>query len=386
MKVDISMKEILVYVVRRWKIIIAFALVVAMVIGWAGYIKQAPKVPDATLDLNETSTSADGKINYANKNVKVSLGIDLINFNGSGDSYHLTLVMNDFLEKIVNRYLLIAQGAPFTEILKDVIPSNISEDLWHDRIKVESSMTGVIDIYVSDLYNADPNEVASAIYDYLLSFNSAIGKSLAEHELSIIASSITQSSPTKEETLPASVVTVVSSPIISALVAFLAGLVVAALVAVVIYLIRLPIQVPDQVQQQLGIRYIGGFRKKKFLSLGDRVAGSLRIADEGEAMGLIFANLKSFIGDHSKILLTGSIDEKSVKEFADKIALVNDRADIVFITGSDINKSASGVSALMDCDAVVLVERIDHSKLRHIREEKDRIEMSGKDIVGYVLY
>ena len=40
----------------------------------------------------------------------------------------------------------------------------------------------------------------------------------------------------------------------------------------------------------------------------------------------------------------------------------------------------------MDSDAVVLVERIDHSKLRHIKEEKDRIEMSGKDIIGYVLY
>ena len=388
MKVDISMKEILVYVVRRWKTIIAFALVLSVVIGWASYNNQASKVPDVTTDLNETLASADGGVSDVHGTVKLSLGIDLTNFVGtSGDSYHITLATNDLLTKIEQRYVIIAQGVPFTEVLKAIIiPSNISDAMLNDHIRVENPITGIINIYVSGFKNVDPNKVASAVYDYLLSFNAVIGESVAEHKLSIIASSFSESSPEEVDTPSDSVATVVSSPINSALVAFLAGLVVAALVAAVIYLVRLPIQVPDQVQQQLGIRYIGGFRKKKVLSIGDRVAGSLRMADEGEAMGLIFANLKSFIGDHSRILVTGSIDEESVKEFAEKIALVNDRADIVFSAGSDINKSASGVSALMDSDAVVLVERIDRSKLRHIKEEKDRIEMSGKDIVGYVLY
>ena len=383
MKVDISMKEILVYVVRRWKIIIAFALVVAVVVGWASYNNQALGVPDATTDLNETLASADGSVSDMNGTVKLSLGIDLTNFVGtSGDSYHITLATNDLLTKVANRYLLIAQGAQYTEILKDIVTSTVSENELHDYIRVESPTIGVIDIVVSGFSDVDSSKVASAVYDYLSSYTESVSKSITEHALTFIASSFSKSSPDERDTVSI----VVSSPINSALVAFLSGLVVAALVAAIMYLIRLPIQIPDQVQQQLGIRYIGGFRKKKFLSLGDRVAGSLRMADEGEAIGLIFANLKSFIGDHNRILLTGSIDEESVKEFAEKIALVNDRSDIVFITGSDINKSASGVSALMNCDAVVLVERIDHSKLRHIKEEKDRIEMSGKDIVGYVLY
>ena len=384
MKVDISMKEILVYVVRRWKIIIAFALVVAMVIGWAGYNNKAPKVPDVTPELNETLASKEGNDNYTDTTVKLSLGIDLTNFVGtSGDSYHITLATNDLLTKVANRYLLIAQGAQYTEILKDIVTSTVSENELHDYIRVESPTIVVIDIVVSGFNDVDSSKVASAVYDYLLSFNAVIGESIAEHALTFIARSFSESSPDEGET---TVSTVVSSPINSALVAFLAGLVVATLVAAVLYLVRLPIQVPDQIQQQLGIKYIGGFRKKNNLSLGDRIAGSLRIADRGEAMGLIFANLKSLIGDHSRILVTGSIDEESVKKFAEKIALVNDQTDIVFSTGSDINKSASGVSALMDCDAVVLVERIDHSKLRHIKEEKDRINMSGKDIIGYVLY
>lgn len=380
MKVDISMKEILVYVLRRWKIIIAFALVLAVVIGWAGYIKQAPRVPDATTDLNETLASTDGT-------VKLSLGIDLTNFTGtSSDVYYIMIVKNDYLSKITDRYLLISRGAKFTEMLKDVMTSNILKDTQPDQIKIESSTVGVINIFVSGVSDIDSDKVASAIYDYLLRYNSSISEAVAEHALTFIASSFTESTSEGGNASPDSASAVISSPINNVLVAFFAGLIIAAFVAAVLYLVRLPIQIPDQAQQQLGIRYIGGFRKKKILSIGDRIAGSLRIADEGEAMGLIYANLKSFIGDHSRILVTGSIDEESVKKFAEKIALVNDRTDIEFITGSDINKSASGVSALMDCDAVVLVERIDHSKLRHIKEEKDRIEMSGKDIVGYVLY
>ena len=393
MKVDISIKEILVYVLRRWKIIVAVALVLSVGVGLAGYIKQAPNVPDATPDLtetpglNETLDSSDDHVSDVNGTVKLSLGIDLTNFVAtSADSYHITLVTNDLLTKIVGRYLLIAQGTRFSEVLKNILPSSFLEGARHDNNTVESPMVGIINISVSGVSGIDPNEVASAIYDDLLSYNGVIGESVAEHSLTLIASSYTESSPAKGDTLSDSVAADVSSPIISALVAFLAGLVVAALAAAVYYLIRLPIQVPDQVQQQLGIRYIGGLRKKRILSLGDRLAGSLRMAEDGEAISMIYANLKSFIGDHSRILVTGSIDEKSVKEFAEKIALVNDRAGIVFSPGADINKSASGVSALMDSDAVVLVESLDKSKLRHIKEEKDRIDMSGKDIIGYVLY
>lgn len=386
MKVDISMKEIFVYIVRKWKIVVAFALVLSVAIGWVNYTKWDSYARDEITDLTETFASADGNASYVNRTVKLSLGIDLTNFIGtSADSYHLTLAKNDILSKILNRYLLIAQGAQFTEILKDIIPSNISEDLLHDNIRVESTFTGVIDIFASGFNNVDPNKVASATYDYLLSFNEVIGKSVAEHTLAFIASSFVSSSGEKS-LLANSIPATVPSYISSALITFIAGLIVAALVTAVLYLVLLPIQVPDQFQQQLGIRYIGGFRKNKFLSLGDKLAGSLRIASEGEAISMIYANLKDFVGDHTKILLTGSIEEQAIKEFADKLTSVNESADIVFIVGANVNKSASSINALTECDAVVLVERIGQSRVKHIKEEKDRIDMSGKDILGYVLY
>lgn len=373
MKVEISLKEIMVYILRRWKAIIVFASVIAILVGGYDYFKQMPRNNDNT---------ASGAVSVASVNqaTKLSLSIDLTNFIAtSADSYHITLARNDFLSKIGDRYLLIAQGARYTEILKDIIPSIYSDAVLHSKINVLSPTTGVIDIIVSGLTDVDSNEVAFEVYDYLLSYTETVSKSITEHALSFVASSSDQIS------LGVGLKSI-ESVYGTALVAFLAGMIIAVLFASVLYLVRLPIQIPEQVQRQLGIRYIGGFRKKKFFSVGDMLAGSLRMAGEGEATGLVYSNLKSFIGSHTKILITGSIDEASVKAFADKMALENDEDDVKFITGANINKSASGVNALMDSDAVVLVESIDHSRLKRIKDEKDRIEMSGKDIVGYVLY
>ena len=373
MKVEISLKEIMVYILRRWKAIIVFASVLAILVVGYNYFKLMPR--------NNTNVASEAvSVAPVNQATKLSLSIDLINFVAtSADSYHITLATNDLLTKLTNRYLLIAQGAQYAEILKDIVPSTVSKDVLHDSIRVESPTMGVIDIAVSGIKGVDSSKVAFAVYDYLLSYTETVSKSITEHALSFVANS------SDEISLSVGVKSF-ESVYSTALVAFIAGMIIAVLVAAVLYLICLPIQIPEQVQRQLGIRYIGGYRKKKFFSLGDKLAGSLRMAGEGEATGLVYANLKSFIGSNTKILITGSIDEGLVKAFADKIALINKEADVMFITGANINKCASGVNALMDSDAVVLVESIDHSRLKRIKDEKDRIEMSGKDIVGYVLY
>ena len=86
--VRISLKEILVYVVRRWKPIVIFALVLAVGLGGYGYLQQQTQ-GDATTNVG---TAAQESL----RSTTLSLTIDLVDFvPTSADSYHITLATND---------------------------------------------------------------------------------------------------------------------------------------------------------------------------------------------------------------------------------------------------------------------------------------------------
>lgn len=82
-KVEISLKEIIIYVFRRWVPIMAVALVVMMLFSGYGYIKQKA--------INSNA------IPVATSSYVLNLSIDMPTFQGtSSDSYHITLATNDF--------------------------------------------------------------------------------------------------------------------------------------------------------------------------------------------------------------------------------------------------------------------------------------------------
>ena len=362
-RIEISLKEILVYVLRRWKPILAFAVTLAVVVGVYGYIwPNSSRVGSKTKFVDNT-----------NLLTTLSLSIDLIDYN---PDYGVT--MSAIFSNLGTRYLIVAQGAHLAKILDGIAPRNFSDIDLQNYVKVEIPTPGIINIVVAEADGIDSIKATEAIYGYLRHQTELFYRNVSKHELTILASKSTFL--TEDPTSLAAVL--VSSEII----ALGVGFVLAILGAAAIYIIGLPIQIPQQIQRQLDIRYLGGVRRKRHLSLGDRFAGLLRMDNEEKAMEIIAANVHDFAGDHKRILVTGTVTKELLKVFTQKIAEVHRMSDVLFVHGSDINNNANTIVMLKDNDAVILVERIDESKLKRINEVKERLDMSGKEILGYVLY
>jgi capsular polysaccharide biosynthesis protein len=383
--VRISLKEILVYVVRRWKPIVIFALVLAVGLGGYGYLQQQQTQGDATTNVG---TAAQESL----RSTTLSLTIDLVDFvPTSADSYHITLATNDLLGKLYERYSLVAQSANLPEILKNIVPASYSESDLSSFVTIAPKAAGLFSIVVTAPEGVDTQQAAEALYGYLSEQTDRLSQSVHKHVLASLASksaSVDSAALTGAQDSTVTAVAQASSAdyVQSAVIGLLIGLVVGILFAVSVYLVTLPVQLPEQIHNQLGARYLGGVRRGKRLSFGDMLAGSLRMADEKPAMAMISANLREFAGDYKRILLTGTVSEGVIKAFAERIEKEFGDGDVFFTSGADVNKDANTIAKLADSDAVVLVERLDVSKLRCVGEEKKRLDMSGKEILGYVLY
>ena len=372
-QVEISMKELLVYILRRWRIIIGFALLFALALGGYSFLTQSSR-------LNGGEASAN--IDFG---TQLSLTIDLVGFNNKGLAAHTeNTAKNDRLNKLRDRYLLIAQAAPLSDILKDVAGVETVDAEMINLVNIESPSVGILNITVKGNHGLNTGLAAEAIYKYLQGFTDQLSESVSDNILSVIAKKSLTSASAGESTGNGrfNARSYVMNSVIGLLIGFVAGV----LFVASIYLIRLPLQTPEQVQKLLGIRYLGGVRRKTRLSLGDRLAGSLRVSQANEAMEMISANLGEFVGNNKNILVTGTISGTVIDEFTKKLALDFKEKELSFVSGPDINKNAETVTELGKCDAVVLVERIDCSQLKHVNEVKERIDMSGKEILGYILY
>lgn len=372
-QIEISMKELLVYILRRWRIIVGFALSLALLFGGYSFLTQSSP-------QNGGKASANIPIG-----TQLSIAIDLVDFDNKGLTAHTeNTAKNDRLNKLRDRYLLIAQAAPLSDILKDVAGVETVDAEMINLVNIESPSVGILNITVKGNHGLNTGLAAEAIYKYLQGYTDVLSESVSAHTISIIANKSLMSATADESTVKesANARSYVMNSVIGLLIGFVAGV----LFVASIYLIRLPLQTPEQVQQQLGIRYLGGVRRKTRLSLGDRLAGSLRVSQANEAMEMISANLGEFVGNNKNILVTGTISGTVIDEFTKKLALDFKEKELSFVSGPDINKNAETVTELGKCDAVVLVERIDCSQLKHVNEVKERIDMSGKEILGYILY
>ena len=372
-QIEISMKELLVYILRRWRIIVGFALSLALLFGGYSFLTQSSP-------QNGGKASANIPIG-----TQLSIAIDLVDFDNKGLTAHTeNTARNDRLNKLKDRYLLIAKAAPLNEIFTDIIDAEYKDAVLDDLVSIDSPSVGILNITVNRYRDMDTSLAAEAIYKYLQGYTDVLSESVSAHTISIIANKSLMSATADESTVKESANA--RTYVISMLIGLLVGFVLGVLYASLVYLIRLPLQTPEQVQQQLGIRYLGGVRRKTRLSLGDRLAGSLRVSQANEAMEMISANLGEFVGNNKNILVTGTISGTVIDEFTKKLALDFKEKELSFVSGPDINKNAETVTVLGTCDAVVLVERIDCSQLKHVNEVKERIDMSGKEILGYILY
>lgn len=369
--VEISLKEMLLYVLRRWKVLLLIPLIIALVVAGFSYVQRAPA---STVAADEISI---GQVYTLNTN------IELTNFKGtSPDSYHITLATNDLLSKLQNQYLVAFQGADLEQLLGGIAPVGVDEETLEQAATVTVPSIGMLAISIDTGVVPESKAAATAIYEHLLSFKDSIARAVTEHNLAILTEVLAETPTNSETDQTASIDRVSTSPMRGVVIGLLGGLVLAVLLLAILYLLRPTVQTPDVIQSQIGIPHLGGVQGN---SLADKLAGKLRMVSKDEAPAFIAANIADVSSPGARLLLTGSLPQQKIAELAEKLQPSFDGSEITLSVGGDVNNSVDTVHLLDDCDAVIMVEGIDQSTLKNVYYQKDRMEMADKAILGYVL-
>lgn len=133
-----------------------------------------------------------------------------------------------------------------------------------------------------------------------------------------------------------------------------------------------------------GIAALGvwpGQTKKKFLSCVDRWVIRITGKTQPDA-ALVCANVAA-LGANQRILVCGGAAKSDIDEIAAQLKQSNAAADVIW-AGSHLN-DAKAVEGLSACDAVVMVEKLYTSDLETIRDLKDLAQKLDKTVLGMVL-
>lgn len=447
---EITFKELLIPVLRKWKVVIVLILVVTSAFG--GYIYRSSRnAIDKQLEIyqekieiynrsreakeeeivfNRVKAASQEEYNRSSllmqidsKNVLV--GTLVFSVEIAPDIFYLDLANQTTLgvidlketlsEKIINQYLMFANASGLSAFMDLPLPENVKEIYLREVLNVEAS-NGIVTItaFGTDLMGADV--MARSVYEYLLQKQPLISSTVKEHTLTVLEEStkivIDATLAQRQEDNKNQVVLSLNriskiyeelqkmqseKPVIPSLksdletaiiMGVIFGIFLGVIAVVLPVLVKLPVQLPEQIQNQFGIRLLGGIkrvRKDPLIRAADRLAGNYLMANETEAYSIIAANLREVLGNNRRILVTGTLREEQIRDFATRLAKEIDVNEVELVISPSVNTSAEAIHSLSEADAVLLVERLHKSHMKQVFQIKERILLSGKPILGHVL-
>ena len=145
-----------------------------------------------------------------------------------------------------------------------------------------------------------------------------------------------------------------------------------------------------ELRERYGYFLLGTLPRKKrngFLKVIDeqleKWEGTAGQITREEAYWIISINIINLAKTGGTFLVTGTVEEEKLREVTD--VLSSQVENVTIVSGTDMNRTASTLEALAECDAVILVEERGESLRANIHREQESIEALEKPVVGYVL-
>lgn len=449
---EMSIKEYLLAILHRWKSIFLLAFVGALALGAGSFLGQTSSISQQTAEFEKQSSinqqSIDEKLqlidmlaekvssidDYLDRSIlmqtdpynkqiaaitlSIDVQLDSINFSAITENYDGAAdIASAKTNNVLNHYLVLIENANLSEVLEGVLPRQYSESHLREAVRVKKNAQGIITISCVGNSVVDAVKIVDAMYEYLLGRQEMVSQMTGAHSIAVLDRSNkqvadstlaeVQADQLKQKTEIENQIKALNLEIADmqiekpregisrtvlmrqAVLGLLAGGFIGLVLALVRFLSVLPVQIPEQIQERLGVRYLGGVKRRvrdPFAKLAASIRGSFLLEEEGAALQLISANMREVIGEHKKVLLTGSLTEKENAEFAHKLAQLPTLKGVELVPAANVNKSADAVRKLGETSGVILIERLLTSKMEDVQREKNRIDVSGKEILGYVLY
>lgn len=154
-----------------------------------------------------------------------------------------------------------------------------------------------------------------------------------------------------------------------------------------VYILNGRVHTEGDLKSQFGLRILGTFalpEKKGFLCSIDRwlerLEGTAERPSEEEVLERCVVNIQNYIEEGSQILFTGTVSEEQLQRLGSRLS--EKIAGRNLVISPNMNKTTETLRQLADCQAVILVEQREVSRLNDIREELESIQGLKKPVVG----
>ncbi len=402
-KVEISLKDLLVAVSRHWVIILAVGLLFALAFEYLMTPSEKPvgevAAYDAELDdlLIKQKTEAGlaamwDPINYKTSFRSFSVHID--------DAGMQTSSKVDLINLIANQHMALEKNASYVAIFADMVDTYSEEALrWMIKVNNESS---IITIETTDIDGIEGALFIDKLFSFFEKNVQKIESITTQHSLRIVQQGSNKIAPkwvsdnhavyvgklNETERKIQALQEVPLSTMNRTVVGFIVGIVVGTLGSLVYYFSILPVILPDQIQRQLGIRYLGGVRKKESIFVAGVTsffADSFLQKSSSQAVKVSAAILDVNRNSCTNIMLTGTVEPDVLSALAEAFAEEVEVSDTMVSFGGNLADDPVTIRMLGKADCVILVERQNASNIRSVYRLIESIGKSGKTIAGYVM-
>lgn len=446
-KIEISLNDLVIAILRNWVATIMIAIIAALLFGSSVLFDGGPSL---TQDLVEKRIAYEQDLitkrnllaiytqqrDAADLYIKDSLLMKLdpykiptatITFSvkpieetesvAINDQATLSLSNSETVRRIANRYLILAQNTRLSNVLAAQYP-NTSEYYLRELISIALVSDDLITIDMHGTSALLAEESIQLLYGFLAEQSESVAQSTVPHEITVISKRVMDQSRSdlaekqieqanlmvrasndiaqltgeikmleQKEPTPLSIS---SSLLQNGFIGFIVGVILGALGSAFFYVLRLPMQVPEQPQAFWGTRYLGGYRRKKgvFLgSLADKMSGDYLLgATMSEGLQIITSSLLEVIKDKKTLLITGNLPAGELAAFSEQLEKQPELSELSFLYGKDLNKNAATQRLLGQVDGVIILERLYQSSLKGNHLQIERVTQSGKALLGYAVY
>lgn len=433
-KIEISLKEIMVYILNKWFFVLLSVCILGLSFGFSTIFAQLTS-------KNASNHQEEYQANINSNNARFQAVIDELVVNKENMQLSIQALEKASLNKnkgVVDRAVKILYDERVVDIYRvsnayieffskvplDVIFSSITDGKYSDEflrtfisvsIETTKGLPEIIKFRAIGSEKFSPNEALDILLNILVERNQEIAEEGGAHTLQVISNTSVDLINTeiiyreKVSKIRQAIVNVdanleiayseiksaindnpssTSSFIRNFAIGGLIGLILGMLILMLRYITIIPLVIPEQINYSIGLRFIGGYcNKSKGTSLSNALVGRfLLFDDEHIAIDYISTNLRQLVSQEDILLITGSLSNDTIQSFANELSSHEYWKNVKLLSAPDINSSVEGLKALEQASKVVLVERLNKSKLKDIIREVDRIEVSGKKLIGYVLY
>lgn len=178
----------------------------------------------------------------------------------------------------------------------------------------------------------------------------------------------------------------VKAAILFAILGGAAGVFLVAAAACVSYLLGDKVYSGEDIRARYGVRLLGKValsnRRRNAIDRWLDQQENRPVYDDKPAFAMLAAAVSSYAGDALPVMVTGSASEESLQEFAKLLQTEAPEIPVIYCGG--LLSSVEAVKRLPECGSVLLAECCGQSRYSKVAKQMDIAEGTGKQILGVV--